>query len=147
MTSVHDYWGWGAYDTLVPRDVCLVWGSLANNYLEHEVEFSQRRRFCYARIDGVEIDDLNYTTRRGKWGNTTLALREFSNNHIIASTPEVRQAVFDLKAGDTVRLTGYLVRVAYDDIVLDSSMSREDNGNGACEVFYVTSISPVFNTD
>lgn len=26
VASVHDYYGFGFYETLVPRDVCLVWG-------------------------------------------------------------------------------------------------------------------------
>ena len=147
VTSVRDYWGLGAYDTLVPRDVCMVWGSLADNYQKQEVDFSQGKRNCKPRIDGVEIDDLDYSAKRGRWGGTVLVLHEFSNNHIIASTPEVRQAVFDLKTGDTVRFTGYLVRVVYDNIILSSSLTREDSGDGACEVFYVTSVSPVFNAD
>ena len=111
-----------------------------DNYDKKEVDFTQGKRNCRPRVNGVEIDDLDYSTVRGAWGNTLLALHEFSNNHIIASTPEVRQKVLGLKVGSSVRLTGYLVRVEYDDIELNSSMTREDSGNGACEVFYVTGV-------
>ena len=140
VTSVRDYWGFGAYDALAPRDVCMAWGSTATSYTEHGVEFSQGQRNCKPRINGVEIDDLNFGTVRGKWGNTMYALYDFSNNHIISSTPEVRGQVFGLGAGDKVRMVGYLVNVSYDGLVLDSSASREDSGDHACEVFYVTKV-------
>ena len=140
VTSVRDYWGFGAYDALVPRDVCMAWGSTATSYSNHGIGFSQGERNCRPEIDGVVIDDLDVTTKRGKWGNQMYAFHDFSNNHIIASTADVRNQVLGLGTGDEVRLTGYLVTVYYDGIILSSSMSREDSGDHACEVFYVTRV-------
>lgn len=118
VTSVHDYWGFDAYDSLVPRDVCIAWDGTATSYRMGLIEFSQGERYCTGKTDSPN----------------------WSNNHIIPSTAEVRGQVFNLRAGDEVRLVGYLVSVSYDGIILDSSMTRADTGNHACEVFYVTKI-------
>ncbi len=140
VVSVRDYWGFGAYDTLVPRDVCLIWGDLVETYQRRDAEFSQGERNCKPKIHGMDIEDLDAARVRGGLGNTMYALHEFSNNHIIPSTPEIRNQIFGLGIDDVVRLTGYLVQVEYNGIILDSSLSREDFGNGACEVFYVTKV-------
>lgn len=118
VVSVRDYWGFDAYDSLVPRDVCIAWGGTEIKYRLTGLEFSQGERNCGGQA--------NYP--------------DFSNNHVIPSTAEVRSQVFGLRAGSKVRLVGYLVRVSYDGITLDSSMSRNDSGNHACEVFYVTKV-------
>ena len=80
------------------------------------------------------------TEVRGVYGNKMLKLREFSNNHVIPSSTEVRGKIFGLGKGDKVRLSGYLVNVHYGGMQLSSSTTREDFGDGACEVFYVTKV-------
>ena len=140
VVSVRDYWGFSAYDSLVPRDVCLIWGNTVTSYNKHDIEFSQGKRNCKPKINGTEIDDLELSQVKGSLGNTLYALNEFSNNHIISSTPEIRNKIFNLRIGDQVRMTGYLVDVRYDNIILSSSTSREDYGDNACEVFYVTEV-------
>lgn len=140
VTSVRNYWGFSAYDALVPRDVCMVWGNLVDTYKNHEVDFSQGKRNCKPKINGVDIDDLDVSVVKGKFGNDMLALHEFSNNHLIPSTPEIKNQILGLNKNDIVRITGYLVSVDYDGIWLSSSMSRSDYGDHACEVFYVTKI-------
>ena len=140
VASVKDYWGLGDYDTLAPRDVCLVWGGLMDAYLRGNASFTQGGRFCYPVIDGQEYNSLDVAEVRGAFGNKMLALHEFSNNHIIPSTVEIRRQVFGLKKGSEVRLSGYLVNVQYGEMYIDSSTTRNDYGNGACEVFYVTKV-------
>ena len=140
VASVRDYWGLGDYDTLVPRDVCLVWGGLIEPLNSGKASFTQSGRFCNPVIDGQEYSNLDIAEVRGVFGNKMLALHEFSNNHVIPSSTEVRGKIFGLNKGDKVRLSGYLVTVRYGGIQLSSSTTRNDFGDGACEVFYVTKV-------
>lgn len=140
VASVKDYWGLGDYDTLAPRDVCLVWGGLKDAYLKGNASFTQYSRFCYPVVDGKEYNSLDVAEVRGAFGNKMLALHEFSNNHIIPSSVEIRRQVFGLKKGSEVRLSGYLVNVNYGEMQISSSVTRNDYGDGACEVFYVTKV-------
>lgn len=141
VTSVHDYWGFDDYDTLVPRDVCIAWGSLKDLYLTGEAEFHQYDRHCYGRIiDSEMLDPAEVFTFKTPFGQTRTSISSVSNNHLIASTAEIRDQILNLKAGDEVRINGYLVDVTYGSLVLNSSIDREDIGNGACEVIYVTGV-------
>ena len=140
VTSVHDYWGLGDYETLVPRDVCVVWGELSNLYLSGGAEFHQAERHCLGKVVGGELGPAETFTFRTPFGQTRTSISSMSNNHLIPSTPEIRSKIFELRAGDKVRITGYLVNVRYGGISLNSSTTREDSGNGACEVIYVTGI-------
>ena len=140
VTSVYDYWGFEDYNTLVPRDVCLAWGSLAEAYRRGQASFSQFDRSCGPDVSTEHLDTSELTTARTPFGVTGYALTTMSNNHLIPSTAEIRNRIFSLRAGDEVRIIGYLVKVNYNDIVLDSSTRRDDAANGACEVIYVTNI-------
>lgn len=140
VTSVRDYWGFDGYETLVPRDVCIAWGSLGELYLNNKAEFRQLDRFCYGRMVDSGVDPAEVFTFKTPFGQTRSSVSSMSNNHLIPSTAEIRDAIFSLRAGDKIRISGYLVDINYDNIVLQSSTTREDTGNGACEVIYVTGI-------
>ena len=140
VASVKDYWGFGAYDALVPRDVCMVWGNTIDHYSSHQYEITQSTRYCEVKAPGMKVDGIDIDYRRTQWGNTAYKIHGFSNNHVISSTSEIRDQIFGLGAGDKVRMIGYLVNVSYDGMTLSSSMSRDDSGSHACEVFYVTKL-------
>lgn len=116
VTSVRDYYGPDAYDTLVPRDVCIAWGSASTEYKTGKGIFRQGERYCSGRVSVGLADG-------------------WSNNHPIPSSGEIYDTIMSLTPGNEVRLTGYLVKVEYRGISLDSSMVRDDLG---CEVIYVT---------
>lgn len=70
----------------------------------------------------------------------------FSNNHIICSNENVEKQISSVKEGDFISLTGYLVNVVCDSgdgyiYEMKTSTSRNDSGDGACEVLYVTDVS------
>ena len=143
VTSVRDYWGFDAYDTLVPRDVCMIWGDLAAQYPNPGMNFAQGKRNCHASFSSdIHIDSSDITVRSGAYGSKHYNVSLMSNNHLIPSTAEVRNKIFSFGVGDEVRIVGYLARVSYDGFVLDSSMTREDamydHATGTCEVIYVT---------
>ena len=138
VTSVRDYWGFGAYDTLAPRDICMVWGKLAERYPSSDMEFHHGERACYSRVPDDYID----LKRGGSLGDDHYGSSLVSNNHLIPSTAEVRHEFFSFGAGDIIRIVGYLVKVRYDGILLDSSMTRDDvifdRNSTTCEIIYVT---------
>ena len=67
-----------------------------------------------------------------------------SNNHIIPSNKKIAKALKYIKKGDFIELEGYLVDANIDFWQIthywESSTTRNDTGDGACEVIYVTSI-------
>ena len=141
VTSVYDYYGYDDYAALVPRDVCLAWGDLGKNYLEGKVEFEQNERKCSVKVP-EELDYL-LNTRQSIYGKES-TIATMSNNHIISSTVEIRDKVLSLKPREKIRMTGFLVDIIYGTahptFHMMTSLSRDDSGDGACEIFYVTSI-------
>ena len=63
-----------------------------------------------------------------------------SNMHIIPANPKIAKDIQKVKRGDLVRLKGELVEVKDQDLVWTSSLTPTDTGDGACEVFRVSSI-------
>jgi hypothetical protein len=61
--------------------------------------------------------------------------------HMIPANAVVARALKDVEADAAVRFKGFLVNVDADDgWRWRSSLSRDDTGNGACEVVVVDSI-------
>ncbi|MEZ7922714.1 MAG: hypothetical protein QMB80_05010, partial [Acinetobacter towneri] len=60
--------------------------------------------------------------------------------HIIPANPKIAKDIQKVKRGDLVRLKGELVEVKDHDLVWTSSLTPTDTGDGACEVFRVSSI-------
>ena len=141
VTSVYDYWGFDDYATLVPRDVCLAWGNLAEAFKSGGAKFTQLYRQCYGKSASSADEPAETFDYKTPFGQTRSSLAQMSNNHLIASTVEIRDQILGLRVGDEVRMTGYLVNVSYgEDLYLRSSTRRNDVGDGACEVFYVTGV-------
>ena len=68
--------------------------------------------------------------------------RSSANMHMIPSDAATAAALRRVRAGDEVRIDGWLVEVAADDgWRWRSSLSRDDKGSGACEVVYVCAIT------
>ena len=63
-----------------------------------------------------------------------------SNMHIIPANPQIAKQIKNVKRGDLVRMQGELVEVRDKDLVWKSSLTPTDTGDGACEVFRVSSI-------
>jgi hypothetical protein len=63
-----------------------------------------------------------------------------SNNHLLPADPLVADAVRKARKGDQVRFKGWLVSYGQKGTPYSrgSSTVRNDRGNGACEVVYVT---------
>ena len=71
-------------------------------------------------------------------------MRSAANNHVIAANDAVRKTIRSLVPGHIVTMSGYLVNATGPGgETWNSSLRRDDTGNGACEVFYVTAASAV----
>lgn len=144
IVSIRDYWGFDDYDALAPRDICVVWGKLADRYPSPDMSFHHGTRMCEYSLDGEAAKYLDLAGR-GAWNTTHLGSSLVANNHLIPGTAEVRNDILHLKINDVARIVGYLVEVDYGSgFHASSSMTRDDvmfdHTSTTCEIFYVTKV-------
>ncbi|MBO4864139.1 MAG: hypothetical protein J5517_07225 [Eubacterium sp.] len=137
VIHTHNYPGFDIDSKLVPKDVALAWGSVAQFNETIDFHWSQSGRWYRWKADSYdEIAPVG-----GVEGVNT----QSANNHLIAADAVVKSQIKKIRRGDHVHLKGYLVNVDATKsngnyFYWYSSTSREDTGDGACEVFYVTSV-------
>lgn len=112
-----------SFDTV---DICVIWGDNLRRHDYRKIEFRSGPWTCYVRWSPAQTFD-------------TLSL---SNTHLITATAALRQQLGALRIGDQVRLRGLLVDyvTASGSQSRHTSLVRDDEGNGACEVLYVESL-------
>lgn len=115
---------------LVPVDLCVVWGTLAEPEYLHYVSFIQEERGC------------SCTYEEGSPVDAPEVLSQFVNMHLIPANDTILQAIKTIKEGEKVILEGFLVNVYYEgSIYIETSTTRTDIGEGSCEVLYVTRVT------
>lgn len=121
-------------DKLSPRDIGVAWGYLASDEAREKVKWSSiGNRFLNNEI-------LDFKWYQAKGGRDAFVTHH-SNNHLIPANDEVEKKVKKIREDDYVKVTGYLVRVqGTNGFRWGTSTSRTDDGNGACEVIYVTDV-------
>ena len=124
------YWADG--NELVPYDVALGWGPMSDQTVLDRLHVSQGNRFFfYEWRDSPPIPEKQIICHS-------------SNNHLIAANPSIARVISDLYPGEIVTMKGYLVNISKPNgFYWNTSLSRTDTGNGACEVFYVEGIEAV----
>ena len=130
LVSTHRYVK-GFWSKLSPWDYAVCWGNVPEMF--PYVKFHQVSRFCLFRSNGNVPIDVSYI------------LRHMSNNHMIPSNKNIRRALKHGRKGQKVEIEGYLVYVAanvkkHGSLNWNSSITRDDDGNGACEIIYVTKL-------
>lgn len=120
-----------------PVDLAIVWGKLAEDENEKYVSFSQRNRWYFYEYKPESPLDNSYI------------ISHSSNNHVIPATKNIALALKKIGERDKVILEGLLVNVngTYKGkkVYWNTSLTRQDTGNGSCELFYVTKAK--INTD
>lgn len=112
---------------LMPRDIAFGCGRMSDTEALESMKISQSGCFAFWRTD-VRPSDSDITTI-----NASIA-----NMHLIPANDGVRDAILRARAGHVVSLSGLLVDVrAPSGWSINTSLSRDDTGAGACEVVYV----------
>jgi len=119
--------GWNA--ALSPCDLAMVWGDLAADEGWRRLEWSQ-----------------GYRWYRWRWRAQApfpkeVIVRNSSNTHIVPATPNVGRAACSLSVDDLAELSGELIRIdgrkGGQWVRWVSSLSRDDTGDGSCELLYL----------
>ena len=120
----------GAEAEFSPTDLALGWGPMAAEGMADRLDVSQGGRWY-----------------RYRWGAEGPPLppeqiaRNSANMHLIPADAAVAAALARVRAGDTVQVEGWLVHIDRDDgWRWRSSLSRDDRGNGSCELVYVCAL-------
>jgi len=111
---------------LVPVDLALGWGVMSDSAVLEKLSISQGGRFYHYRWDNeppIPPNDI---------------VRHSANMHLIPTTPEIASQIKKVRPGQVVRITGQLVEARdTNGGHWRSSLTREDSGNGACELIRV----------
>lgn len=121
----------GTESSLSPLDLALGWGPMSDEIVVSQLNVRQGSRWYF------------WEAKQG--ANLPVAVNELarysSNVHMIPANRMIEEQLDDVRIGDIVELSGWLVEVTADDgWRWRSSLSREDTGNGACELFWVQSV-------
>lgn len=122
----------GRESALSPTDLALGWKRMRDDDVLSHLSIDQSSRWYHYRWSGdaplppVEI------------------ARSSANMHMIPSGNAVAEVLHRVRAGDHIRVDGWLVEAdAPDGWHWRSSLTRDDVGDGACEVVYVCAITPL----
>ena len=116
---------------LSPLDLALGWGPMRDDAVLSQLEIDQGARF------------FSYRWQRGLVGVTQDQIaRASANMHLIPGNALAADALKRVRAGDRVRLEGWLVNAdAADGWSWRTSTTRDDTGAGACELVYVCAVT------
>ncbi|MBR1724720.1 MAG: hypothetical protein IJ723_06870, partial [Ruminococcus sp.] len=137
VVHTHRYGGTGLGDQLSPVDIGIAWGKVAEYNDRIDFHWSQANRWLNWRTKTYEeIEPV---------GGEAAVMEQAANNHIVPADTSVKRKALKIRAGDHVRLKGYLVNINATKsngatFWWNSSTSRTDTGAHACEVFYVTDV-------
>ena len=114
---------------LSPVDFALGWGSMSDEAILSKVDISQSNRFYYWHVDEFPIPRRDIETQS-------------ANMHMIPATSQIEKMLKAVRPGQVVKFSGYLIEAkASDGWHWKSSLSREDTGNGACELVFVKALT------
>lgn len=114
---------------LSPMDFGVGWGRMSDEAILKQIDISQSGRFMHWRVEQFPIPEHEIEISA-------------ANMHLIPADKSVERQLDNMRLGQVVHLRGRLVRVdASDGWHWISSLSREDTGAGACELFWVEQAS------
>ncbi|NBO19016.1 MAG: hypothetical protein EBV03_07300 [Proteobacteria bacterium] len=139
VVSHNDPEAWYRFDithdskSLNTRDICLVWGENLRSGQYKRVNFHNDDYSCL----------WSYGKDLGQWND-----HEVSNNHLITANDDIRKQINRLSIGDQVVITGRLASYAEaqwgaNAPLRQTSLRRDDTGNGACEIILVEGLEVI----
>ena len=119
-----------AESALAPYDLGIGWGRMSDTAIIEQLGLAQSARFLTWRwrdAPPIPADEIT---------------RSAANVHVIPANAVVARQVAALRAGQRVRAKGVLVEATRPDgWRWRSSLSRDDGGQGACELMYLAEIT------
>lgn len=127
VLSTEDYW-MGREAELSPVDLALGWGRMAEPAILENIKIRQSSRWYYWSTDNFPIPRREIETHS-------------ANMHMIPANDDIKDQLKAIDENQVITLAGSLVRAdAADGWQWISSLTRDDTGNRACELFYVTDV-------
>ena len=119
--GLHRKWN----DHLNVADLCVVWGDNASTLDLNAFDFWNGQFTCNISTDSNQ-----------DW--KAFKPDELSNNHLLSDDEAIREQIQAVNIGDRIHLRGWLSRYGNDQgFSRDTSTTREDRGNGACETIFI----------
>jgi hypothetical protein len=118
-------YSWGRESDLSPVDLALGWGRMSDESVLRHFDISQSGRWYYWRTERLVIprNEVQISS---------------ANMHMIPASDEIADRLDEVKEGEIVRFRGKLVKVeSGDGWRWISSTTRDDRGNGSCEIVWV----------
>ena len=111
---------------LVPVDLAVGWGRMSDQAVLDQLEISQSARFFW------------YEWQHQPPIPRSEIVSHATNLHLIPSTSAIGSRCKSLRSGELIHLSGILVQATGPGIgAWRSSLTRTDDGNGACELVWV----------
>jgi len=122
----------GRESDLSPTDLALGWGNMSDESILEQIKISQSGRFYRWRVESFPLPRREIETSS-------------ANMHLIPASDIVESVLKEIRNGDIIELSGSLVNVESDSDGWRwrSSQTRNDTGNGACELIWVESLQIV----
>lgn len=119
----------GRESDLSPVDLALGWGPMSDSAVISQLSIRQSGRFYHWSAERLPIPKQAIS-------------RNSANMHMVPADARTEKTLKSLRPGEVVRLAGYLIRAdAPDGWHWVSSLTRDDSGNGACELVWVKEIA------
>ena len=113
---------------LAPFDLALGWAEMSDSSVLENLKITQSGRWFYVYWRDPPIAP-------------TKIMQSSANTHILPANDIIAQKIQNLKADQVIFLKGHLVEVSKaDGFIWRSSLTRDDTGNGSCEIFWVEDV-------
>ena len=125
VTNIEKYNNNEIFSKISPLDIGISWGETAEQNNHNKIKYSSigdRKVYSSYSYDAV------YNSF------------EISNNHLIPQNDKIKKYLSLIKKNDYIKIEGYLVNISSNNWYNRTSTTRNDTGDGACEIIYVTNI-------
>ncbi len=123
----------GKESELSPFDLALGWGPMSDQSVIDRIDITQRNRWYHWQADILPIPKREISLNS-------------ANVHIVPKNDIVENEFDEVYKGSLIEMKGYLVKIiASGGWHWKSSLSRDDTGGGACELFWVEELNVLDN--
>ncbi|PLY12208.1 MAG: hypothetical protein C0631_17670 [Sedimenticola sp.] len=124
----------GKEAVLSPIDLALGWGTMSDTATLDQLSISQGSRFYFWSAEQLSMP-------------AAIITQHSANMHMVPADAYIKSRLLDLRIGDIVSIDGYLIRAeSADGWHWQSSLTRNDSGNGACELVWVKDLTILTST-